>query len=285
MTTTKNWRPFQVFDGSRLSAARLQAHFAAQWLARAARANIEPREDDSHANFGWDATFEGFATHPLGGDVRLALRIRDLTFSLIDAASNPLATQPLDGLADPQTGERLASLLARFNLELDPHTTPLPYAMPASPLASGAAYRPGDHAAELAELSAWFANANLSLEGVLPLATSRGFAPAPPRCWPHHFDLATLTAFPVRRDGSVAYVGAGLSPGDGYYDEPYFYVSIYPRPTADVLPALPAGAHWREQDFFAAVAGAHEILGRERPQAETEAYLVAAIEFAFGAFA
>jgi hypothetical protein len=37
------WRPLHAIDTARLSEARLQAHYAAQWLARAARAYVPPR--------------------------------------------------------------------------------------------------------------------------------------------------------------------------------------------------------------------------------------------------
>ena len=284
MTNTLNWRPLQAIARERLSNARLKAHFGAQWLARAARANIKPRDDDSHANFGWDETCRGLATHPLRDGRRLALQLPDLTISLIDTASTSLASLHLEGLTEPQVGERLASMLAAFDLKLDPLATSLPYAMPDCPWAAGAAYRPAEYAAELAELSAWFGNANISLEGLRDATLAHGHAAQTPRCWPHHFDLAVLTAFPVRGAEGTAYVGAGLSPGDHYYDEPYFYVSIYPRPKTGALPPLPAGARWREEDFFAAVAVASAILACDQPQAETEAYLAEAIEFGFRAF-
>jgi len=44
-------------------------------------------------------------------------------------------------------------------------------------------------------------------------------------CWPHHFDIATLVTFASDRSSSV-----GLSPGDGSYDEPYYYVNVHPQP-------------------------------------------------------
>ena len=54
--------------------ARLHAHYAAQWLARAARAYILPQLDDSHTNLGWDRMLGGFVTHPLPDGMRLGLR-------------------------------------------------------------------------------------------------------------------------------------------------------------------------------------------------------------------
>ena len=245
MTTTGNWRPFQGFDAGGLSGARLQAHFAAQWLARAARANIAAQSDDSHSNFGWDDTFDGLATHPLRDQLRLGLRLRDMTIALVDERSSPVAGQSLEGLTDPEVGDRLSALLAPFDLKLEALSAPLAYAMPDHPLAHGAAYRAREFADGLVELSSWFANGRLSLEGLGRTYTSRGFPVPSVRCWPHHFDLGTMTVFPIPEDGGTAYIGAGLSPGDGYYDEPYFYVSIYPRPKTSELPALAAGGRQR----------------------------------------
>ena len=79
------WRPLRDVDLSLVREARLQAHHAAQWLARAARAFVPPQPDDSHTNLGWDDALGSFATHPLGSDIRLMLRIADLTLLLAGA--------------------------------------------------------------------------------------------------------------------------------------------------------------------------------------------------------
>ena len=50
-----HWRSLRDIDKVRLSGARLQAHHAIQWLARAARAYIPPQPDDGQHQFdlGW----------------------------------------------------------------------------------------------------------------------------------------------------------------------------------------------------------------------------------------
>src|SRR5262249_60433661 len=73
--TNPRWRPLRSVDRKRLTGARLNAHYGAQWLARAARAYIPPRPDDSHTNFGWDDRFDGFTSHPLPDASPLGLRI------------------------------------------------------------------------------------------------------------------------------------------------------------------------------------------------------------------
>ena len=57
-----DWVPLRGIDQRRLSEARLQAHYAVQWLGRAARAYVRPLPDDEHTNLGWDASLGGFTT-------------------------------------------------------------------------------------------------------------------------------------------------------------------------------------------------------------------------------
>ena len=47
-----------------LHVARLQAHYAVQWLARAARAYVPAQPHDRHTSLGWDEVFGGCTTHP-----------------------------------------------------------------------------------------------------------------------------------------------------------------------------------------------------------------------------
>src|SRR5262249_18224651 len=89
---------------------------------------------------------------------------------------------------------------------------------------------------------------------------------------------ATLTTLPARNADATGYVGAGLSPGDEYYDEPYFYVSVYPEPDPAALPSLPTLGHWHLRDFMAAIATAHKIAAAKNQQAETDDFLRAAVD-------
>ena len=83
MSSTSQWRPLGRVDFAQLREARMQAYYAAQWLARAARAYIPPRPDDGHTNLGWDNAFDGFTTHPLADGTQIGLRISDLTLALL----------------------------------------------------------------------------------------------------------------------------------------------------------------------------------------------------------
>ena len=91
---------------------------------------------------------------------------------------------------------------------------------------------------------------------------------------------ALLATFPARDAVGTGYVGAGLSPGDAHYDEPYFYVSVYPQPDRAALPRLPKLGHWHTHEFTAAVVPAHQIVRANNPKTAADEFLKAAIDVA-----
>jgi Family of unknown function (DUF5996) len=278
-----DWMPLRGVDQRRLSEARLQAHYAVQWLARAARAYVPPQPDDEHTNLGWDSALGGLTTHPLKDGARLSLKITDLTLAL-HVGEGSTQSFSLDGRSDAQARQWLSEQLGARGLDAHALDAPSPYEMPAHAVSEGAAYGPAGLADALAELAAWFGNAQHSLASIQRQMIGRKLAASPLRCWPHHFDLATLTTLPARNPGATGYVGAGLSPGDEYYDEPYFYVSVYPEPDPAALPSLPMLGHWHLRDFMAAIATAHKIVASKNQQAETDDFLRAAVDGAIKVF-
>jgi hypothetical protein len=99
------------------------------------------------------------------------------------------------------------------------------------------------------------------------------------RCWPHHFDIALLVRLDEGGGEEARSIGIGFSPGDEYYQEPYFYISPYPSPKNPTLPTLPPGGHLHTRDFFAAVGTAREFLELPDPHAA----VMVVIDAAFGA--
>lgn len=85
------------------------------------------------------------------------------------------------------------------------------------------------------------------------------------RCWPHHFDLATLIPIEVDKAGEIVKsIGVGLSPGDESIDEPYLYVNVWPTVSEDSLNRhqLPSG-HWNTKGWSGAVLTYSELLKQE----------------------
>ena len=276
------WRPLRGIDKARLSDARLQAHYAAQWLARVARAYVPPQPDDGHTSLIWDRAIEGFKTQPFKTGMRLSLQVSILTLDLTDGGG-PATAQSifLSGRTDPEVRKWLGDHLGKLNVDPGDLDASSPYKIPAHAIAKGAPYDAVASADALAELAVWFANAEILLSQIQRQLMGRKLMASPVCCWPHHFDLATLTTLPKHAADATGYVGIGLSPGDNYYDEPYFYVSVYPKPDPKMLPTLPMFGHWHTHEFMAAIVPAHKILSARDQKTETEEFLQCAVDIAF----
>jgi hypothetical protein len=269
------WRSLRNVDPRPMRQSRLQAHAAIQWLARAARAYVPALPDDAHTSLEWVDGIDSFMTRPLRDGSRLGLNIPTLTLSL--HAGGAALSFALHGQSDKEALRWLGGHLAAQGLDAAALDRPSPYAMPDGVPAEGDRYDAVGTSDGLAELAAWFANASMSLEPIRARAAARKLDVSAARCWPHHFDLATLISFPAR-GGDTGYVGAGLSPGDGYYDEPYFYVSVYPKPDPQALPELPQPGDWHTLDFTAAIVTAASVATRNDAQSATEQVLEAAVD-------
>ena len=275
------WRPLHGIDKARLGEARLKAHYAAQWLARAARAYIPPQPDDGHTSLRWDRSLDEFVTRPLKSGLRFGLQVTKLSLTLRDGDDEAgVQTISLSGRSDSQVRQLLGEQFSKLNLDARVLDAPSPYEIPAHAIANGSHYDEVGLVAALTELAAWFSNAKLLLDRIQGQLTVRKFAASSVCCWPHHFDLATLTTLPRRDFGAIGFVGIGLSPGDTYYDEPYFYVSVYPKPDPTMLPTLPMFGHWRTHEFMAAVVPAHRILSATDQNTETDEFLRCAVDVA-----
>lgn len=260
-------------DFRKLHDARLQAYYAAQWLARAARGYIAPQPHDRHTNFGWDEAFGGLTTHPLPDGSRLGLNIAELSLSIVDGATRTLK---LDGRADAEVRAWLVRELR--GVDAGKLSGPSPYTMPQHTLAYGARYSIEELTAQLETLSGWFANATAALGRIRDIVRSRKLKAPEVRCWPHHFDLDSLVPL-----GKGRTMGLGWCPGDDYCDEPYFYLSMYPEPAIPKLPLLPPQGHWHSYQFVAALAPAHKIVVAPDQGAYVDAFLKFAVDAALDA--
>jgi hypothetical protein len=275
------WHSLKGLDHAALREARLQAHYAVQWLARAARGYVVPRPNDGHTNLGWDDALGGFTTHPLPQGAVIGLDLAALTLSLWSGSDRAGAQSlSLDGRRDAEVRGWFGGALGALGLDAKALDAPSPYAMPDHPIAHGAAYAAAANRAALAEHVAWYANAHSILRETQEGLRARGIAAPPVRCWPHHFDLDSLVS--LGSGASARSVGLGFCPGDDYYDEPYFYISAYPPPAVATLPALPPIGHWHTHHFTSAVTLADRINAAADPKAAASAFVQAAADILVG---
>lgn len=256
--SARAWQPLGAVAPDRLVDARLQLHHAAQIVASVGQTFLEPRPDDGHPNLGWLPLPTALAGHPVPEEPGFQ--------AALEPASPRLLLLGPDGeIADgfAFAGETLASASAwlaatiadRFGRAPSSGLTSPGYELPAHDVAKGAPFTAEPDAC--AELARWFDAA----DAVLADRAARTAGASEVRCWPHHFDLATLVTVETGADGSATKtVGIGLSPGDGSYAEPYWYVAPWPYPDASrPLPGLAAG-HWHREGFTAAILTGGEFV-------------------------
>jgi len=247
------WHRVGTVDPQSLTDARLQSHWAAQLTATVGRTLLPPRADDSHTSFRWDDAHDALVQDPVKGH-RSSLRIADLWLLFIEgdhiAAEFPLNGRTMrDGFLWIET--QAAGARQEFN---DP--------MPDHAVRHGAPFSLGDGSA-FAELSRYFADAALLLRDIREDV----------RCWPHHFDIATLFEF----DGGSGSVGAGLSPGDKGCDEPYWYVNHFPVSQKKDLPPLRGGGTWNMRGWAGAILPASRFIKAADQRSQVEEFLRSAI--------
>jgi hypothetical protein len=268
-TGPADWKMLHVSPVSLINA-RLQLHHAAQLANAAAMSLLVPQHDDSHTNFEWLDSAGLLAAQPVpsseGSPVRVALRPGDLSIVVIQGQSSDELR--LDSLTVEDAFHWLQAALPNRGVDAAQLTLKKHYEIPHHEVAEGGAFDATDTHA-LAELGAWWHDAHLALDAYARTVNDTSSI----RCWPHHFDLATLA---VRNTPSGEFsVGVGLSPGDEHYAEPYFYVTPYPYPSPGSLRQLPIG-RWHTSGWTGAVLRGSEIVAAGDEQENMVAEFMAA---------
>ena len=130
----------------------------------------------------------------------------------------------------------------------------------------------------MSELGRWFADADTMLRRIA--AAIDGAEPV--RVWPHHCDIASLIALDPELPAEEARtIGFGMTPGDGSYPEPYWYVTPWPYPQHPDLPELAGGGAWHREGWMGAVLTGTRLVAAD---ASTQAGQVSTfLESAIGA--
>ena len=254
--TASHWQPLGTVTPLELADAKLQTHWAAQIVASFGQAILEPRSDDSQSNLGWEEGVQALCGHPSMDGYVVGLRLSDLTVMFFDASKNCLSRLSLQGKT---IEEGLAWLDVVYHQETGRKASPSfslrDYVMPDHPVANHAPFALNRPAA-FQELQHWYANAHSMIHSM----TNSWRQATPVRCWPHYFDLASLLTFGQKQDKQpIKTVGCGMSPGDGTYSEPYWYVTAWPYPSEDQLPELSVGC-WHTEGFVGAILTATTLL-------------------------
>jgi hypothetical protein len=269
VTTTANlaWQRLATADPTTLVDARLQLHHALQVIVSVGISYLKPLPDDSHTNLEWLPEFAALGTNWVESGERLRFGLRPAELSLIALNDRGVTSElALDGRTVNDAVEWLRAALVVAGYDGSRLTTKKHYEIPAHAVASGAAFK-REVPEKFAELGRSYADAHALATYIVETRTGA----SPVRCWPHHFDLATLITLPELPGRGPRTVGMGLSPGDASYAEPYFYVGPYPHPKPDRLKPLDSLGKWHTQGFVAAVLPASELAQFQTAESQRDA--------------
>jgi hypothetical protein len=260
-TSLLPWQPLGAVAPTALTDARLQLHWAVQLVSAVGTTLLPPAPDDSHTSLEWLAESDGFAGRLTAEapHCRAVVRPADLRLYLLDAHSRIVSEHTLDGATLGQGLVWLEQEIAAYRER--PLPSPLrrrALELPDHAVGRGAPFTLTD-AAAFAELGRWYATADALLRAI----AGRMQGAAAVRCWPHHFDIATLVTL-ERRPGDAAArtLGIGMSPGDAGRPEPYWYVTPWPYPDASRLPPLDGEGEWNRAGWVGAVLTGSKVVRR-----------------------
>jgi hypothetical protein len=266
--TSATWHDVDPAIAHALVGARRQAHHAAQLATAVAISYLPKRSDDSHTNLEWLPSLDALASHaiPTSTPFRIAVRLQPLSLLLLDVSNAVMASRQLHGQTIQAAYEWLREMLPQVHADPERLTLSRHYTIPSHPVDDGGSFDASDGRA-FSELARWYGNASIVLEAL----ARRTPTASEVRCWPHHFDIATLLEVEPARGSNYAHtVGVGMEPGDNYYAEPYFYVNMYPAPSATRVTApLDGGGSWHTYEWIGAVLpGSHLSTVNQREQIE-----------------
>jgi len=277
---SNGWDELRAAPPAELKNATLELHEAVQAIASAGQALAPRRDDDSHRGMRWWEELEAFLGEPLGaeGALRVGVRPVDLALLVADVGGTVQDAFPL---VDRTRAEGLRWLERALSDRLD--VSGLELALPEFTIPEGPAAREEPFSTagtrERRALSVLYAGAAAELEAVV--AARAGASEV--RCWPHHFDIATLIT--VRSgDGSkhARTVGVGMAPVGGGYDSWYWYVNAWPAPDPARLGSLREG-RWHTEGWTGAVLTGEELVADGRPELMLRRFLDSAVEAAIRA--
>jgi hypothetical protein len=270
----RSWQSVRPELASKLADARLQLHYAAQFAAAAGISYLPHEPDDSHMQLQWVPEFAGLFSRliPAKKPFRIGVRFVELALLVVPEPRTTIAESRLNRCTVPESLSWLRTQIELQGADVERYTLRRSYEIPYHPLASGGAFDTTERA-EFDEMSKWFSNGAVIL-GDLVRSTPGAHEV---RCWPHNFDIATMIDVAPNHAISV-----GMEPGDKYYDEPYFYVTISPPPiTSDVRSRpLSGNGSWHTNAWTGAVLPASRLGAPATQESQVRDFLRSAISIA-----
>ncbi len=265
------WQPVRPEEAARLTDSRLQLHHAAQFAAAAGISFLQPVPDDSHTNLEWVPALGGLFSRVIPGRTAFRVGVKPVKLGLliVSADNRPLAEYQLHGRTITEAKDWVRSQIKLLGADGSRYTLTHSYDVPRHDVAIGESFDASEPS-RFEELAKWLGNGAAMLSSL-----TRSAMPASEvRCWPQRFNIGTLIKVAPRRT-----VGIGLQPGDQYYDEPYFYVSMNPQPPASRTESRPlwGSGVWHTNEWVGAVLCGSRLGAASSQEQQTREFLDSAV--------
>lgn len=274
---SQNWKTVHPAKVGKLISARTLAHWAVRVPALMGKHLAEPESDYGHLSMTWSESRGMFLGALTKEGLQAGLILAELHLSLSSRQTGEERDLPLEGKTLAESIEWVLENAGSLSRQPVPVVTDIDRReLPDHPVGTGDPFRV-ENPLELKELAKWFANASR----ILGTVQSETEGATPVRVWPHHFDMATLVALdPATTDPKKARsVTLGMSPGDSSYDEPYFYMTVWPKPEYADLPELDGRGGWHTEGWIGGVLPSTLLMESGDEQArQVEAFLRSALD-------
>lgn len=243
----RTWQPVRPEEATKLTDSRLQLHHAAQLCASAGISFLPQLPDDSHTSLEWVPALGALFSHliPARTPFRLGARPVKLALLIVDDENKSIAEYRLHGRTITDTRDWIRTQVKSLGADGSHYTLTRHYEIPRHDVAIGESFDASEPS-HFEELSKWLGNGRALLDSVA--RTTRRSSEL--RCSPRHLDISTRIKVAAGRT-----IDIGLQPGDGYYDEPYFYVRSNPSPSAAQTRSRPlwGSGTWHTYQWVGAV--------------------------------
>jgi hypothetical protein len=270
-SSPRTWQPIHPEAAARLTDSRLQLHHAAQFGAAAGNSFLEHRPDNSQTSLEWIPALGGLFSGVIPAPRAFRVGVRPVKLALLIASeeNRPISEYPLHGRTITEARDWIRSQATLLGADGSHYTLTRNYEIPRHDVAIGESFDASEQSC-FEELSKWFANGASILGSLIRTADT----PSNVRCWPHHFDIASLLKISSGRT-----IGVGLEPGDRYYDEPYFYVTMTPQPSPARARSRPlwGSGTWHTNEWVGAVLCGSRLGSASSQERQTREFLDSAV--------
>ena len=229
------WENINKIDLGILRNARISLHQAVQIVSAFPRNMLPTDPTDSNASLIWNSSTNGLESDPVanegGKSIRVGLSLDSFTL-YISVEGKLVSFYEMDTRSVFQGLEWLKFELSQLDIASDTINLDLPYEIEDYDYSQSLKINSdafGEHCILYQNISNVLSGIVDERENALDI-----------RCWPHHFDLATLIPLESNSDKEIIKsIGVGLSPGDEAVEEPYIYINVWPSVDYKLLVKYP----------------------------------------------